>query len=69
MKKIFYISLVSLVFVFGFTNIQTGDNCDKKALTTASKKELKPFKYDSQKFTKIVLEQCLNKMESIFNKK
>ncbi len=53
MKKAFYISLVGLVFVFGFTTIQTADNCDKKALTTSCKKKLDPYKYDSQKFTKI----------------
>lgn len=52
-KKAFYISLVGLVFVFGFTTIQTADNCDKKALTTSCKKKLDPYKYDSQKFTKI----------------
>ncbi|MGZ4049525.1 MAG: hypothetical protein ACXVPU_09455 [Bacteroidia bacterium] len=53
MKKAFYISLVGLVFVFGFTTIQTSDNCDKKAMTATCKKKLDPFKYDSQKFTKI----------------
>ncbi len=53
MKKAFYISLVGLLFVFGFTTIQTADNCDKKVLTTSCKKKLVPFKYDSQKFTKI----------------
>jgi hypothetical protein len=53
MKKAFYISLVGLVFIFGFTTIQTADNCDKKAMTTSCKKKLDPFKYDSQKFTKI----------------
>jgi hypothetical protein len=53
MKKAFYISLVGLVFIFGFTTIQTADNCDKKALTTSCKKKLEPFKYDSQKFSKI----------------
>ncbi len=53
MKKAFYISLVGLVFIFGFTTIQTADNCDKKAMTASCKKKLDPFKYDSQKFTKI----------------
>lgn len=52
-KKAFCISLVGLIFVFGFTTIQTADNCDKKALTTSCKKKLDPYKYDSQKFTKI----------------
>ncbi|MFL5762918.1 MAG: hypothetical protein ACJ77K_03180 [Bacteroidia bacterium] len=53
MKKAFYISLVGMIFIFGFTTIQTGDNCDKKTLTANCKKKLDPFKYDSQKFTKI----------------
>jgi hypothetical protein len=53
MKKVFYIGLVGLIFAYGFTTIQTADNCDKKTLTTACKKKLEPFKYDSQKFTKI----------------
>jgi hypothetical protein len=53
MKKAFYISLVSMIFIFGFTTIQTADNCDKKALTASCKKKLEPYKYDSQKFTKI----------------
>lgn len=53
MKKAFYISLVGMVFILGFTTIQTADNCDKKALTTSCKKKLEPYKYDSQKFTKI----------------
>ncbi|MCX6296618.1 MAG: hypothetical protein NTX97_11235 [Bacteroidetes bacterium] len=53
MKKSFYISLVGLLFIFGFTTLQTADNCDKKALTASCKKKLEPFKYDSQKFTKI----------------
>ena len=47
MKKIFCISLVGLIFVFGFTTIQTADNCDKKALTTSCKKKLDPYKYDT----------------------
>lgn len=53
MKKVFYIGLVGLIFAFGFTTIQTADNCDKKTLTSSCKKKLEPYKYDSQKFTKI----------------
>jgi len=53
MKKIVYLSSIVLVAVFGFTTIQTQDNCDKKTITTNLKKKLEPFKYDSQKFTKI----------------
>ncbi len=53
MKKIFLIGLVSLAVVYGFTVIQTTDNCDKKTLTASCKKQLGDFKYDSQKFTKI----------------
>src|ERR1041385_5322612 len=53
MKKIFYLGLAGVLFIYGFTTIQSTDNCDKKALTTSGKKKLDPFKYDSQKFTKI----------------
>lgn len=63
MKKLFYISLVSLVFAYGFTTIQTADNCDKKTITANCKKKLKPFKYDSQKFTKITFKDKLQLME------
>ncbi len=54
MKKVFFIGLISLVFVFGFTTIQTDVVIDKKALTSSCKKKLDPFQYDSQKFTKII---------------
>lgn len=63
MKKAFYISLVGLVFVFGFTTIQTADNCDKKALTASCKKKMEPFKYDSQKFTKINFTKKVQQLE------
>lgn len=63
MKKAFYISLVGLLFIFGFTTIQTADNCDKKALTTSCKKKLEPYKYDSQKFTKINFTQKTQQLE------
>lgn len=53
MKKIAFIGLLSLGFVYGFTTIQQTDNCDKKVITASLKKALEPFKYDSQKFTKI----------------
>jgi hypothetical protein len=53
MKKIYYIGIVAIAALVGFTTIQTQDNCDKKAITTACKKKMEPFKYDSQKFTKI----------------
>ncbi len=53
MKNMPHIALICLVFAFGFTTIQQPDNVDKKALTTSCKKKIDPFKYDSQKFTKI----------------
>src|SRR5688500_16759961 len=53
MKNVIYIVLASAVLALGFTTIQTADNCDKKTLTAACKKKLEPYKYDSQKFTKI----------------
>ena len=63
MKKTFYISLVGLVFIFGFTTIQTADNCDKKAMTASCKKKLDTFKYDSQKFTKINFTKKVQQLE------
>jgi hypothetical protein len=63
MKKIFFTGLVGLVFIYGFTTIQTADNCDKKALTTSCKKKMEPFKYDSQKFTKIMYTKKAQQLE------
>lgn len=63
MKKIFYTGLVGLIFIYGFTAIQTIDNCDKKALTTSCKKKMEPFKYDSQKFTKIMYTKKVQQLE------
>jgi hypothetical protein len=63
MKKIFYTSLLGLIFVYGFTTIQTADNCDKKTLTTSCKKKMEPFKYDSQKFTKIQFQKKSQNLE------
>ncbi|MCE3281200.1 MAG: hypothetical protein K0S44_3391 [Bacteroidetes bacterium] len=63
MKKIFYTSLLGLIFVYGFTTIQTADNCDKKTLTTSCKKKMEPFKYDSQKFTKILFQKKAQNLE------
>jgi hypothetical protein len=65
MKKIFYTGLVGLIFMYGFTTIQTqtADNCDKKALTTSCKKKMEPFKYDSQKFTKIMYTKKQQQLE------
>jgi hypothetical protein len=51
MKKV--ITILSLCIAFGFTTIQTADNCDKKALSENCKKQLGEFQYDSQKFMKI----------------
>jgi hypothetical protein len=53
MKKIYYIGIIGIAALVGFTTIQTQDNCDKKAITATCKKKMEPFKYDSQKFTKI----------------
>ena len=54
MKKIFHISLlIGLVVSYGFTVIQTADNCDKKGISESCKKKLDDYKYDSQKFSKI----------------
>ncbi|MDQ3046907.1 MAG: hypothetical protein M3R27_05110 [Bacteroidota bacterium] len=53
MKKVFYLSLIGLVFAYGFTTIQSAETADKKAITASCKKKMEPYKYDSQKFTKI----------------
>jgi hypothetical protein len=63
MKKIFYTGLVGLIFMYGFTTLQTTDNCDKKGLTMSCKKKMEPYKYDSQKFTKIMYTQKAQQLE------
>jgi len=63
MKKLFYTGLLGLFFVYGFTTIQTTDNCDKKTLTASCKKKMEPFKYDSQKFTKIMFQKKTQQLE------
>lgn len=63
MKKIFVIGSVVLALAYGFTTIQQADNCDKKGITNAMKKALEPFKYDSQKFTKINFTKKAQQME------
>ena len=51
MKKFIYAVLIGVAFAF--TTIQSTDNCNKQALSASCRKKLEPFKYDSQKFTKI----------------
>lgn len=63
MKKLFLTGLIGLVFAYGFTTIQAGDNCDKKTLTTNCKKKMEPYKYDSQKFTKIIFQKKAQQLE------
>src|ERR1044072_6498558 len=63
MKVLFYTGLLGLIFVYGFTTIQATDNCDKKALTASCKKKMEPFKYDSQKFTKIMFQKKTQNLE------
>jgi hypothetical protein len=63
MKKLFYTGLLGLIFVYGFTTIQATDNCDKKTLTASCKKKMEPFKYDSQKFTKIMYQKKTQQLE------
>ncbi|MCW3070158.1 MAG: hypothetical protein JWO44_48 [Bacteroidetes bacterium] len=63
MKKLFYTGLLGLIFVYGFTTIQTTDNCDKKTLTASCKKKMEPFKYDSQKFTKVTFQKKTQQLE------
>jgi hypothetical protein len=63
MRKAFYTGIIGLVFAYGFTTIQTQDNCDKKTLTMSCKKKMEPFKYDSQKFTKINFTKKVQQLE------
>ncbi len=63
MKKAYFISLVGLLFLFGFTTIQTTDSCDKKSMTASCKKKLDQYKYDSQKFTKIIFTKKAQQLE------
>jgi len=63
MKKLFLAGVIGLVFVYGFTTIQTPDNCDKKGLTNSCKKKMESYKYDSQKFTKITYTKKAQQME------
>ena len=53
MKKVVYIGIISLIAMYGFTTIQQTLEVDKKALSASCKKKIEPYKYDSQKFTKI----------------
>ena len=53
MKKILIISFIGLLFAYAFTPIQTAENVDKNALSASCRKKMEPYKYDSQKFTRI----------------
>ena len=54
MKKIIFLSFIGLLFSYGFTLVQqTPDTVDKNSLTASSRKKMEPYKYDSQKFTRI----------------
>ncbi|MGQ0828996.1 MAG: hypothetical protein ACT4ON_11460 [Bacteroidota bacterium] len=53
MKKTVYIGMIGLFAMYGFTTLQQTPEVDKKALTASCKKKIEPYKYDSQKFTKI----------------
>ncbi|MBK7183886.1 MAG: hypothetical protein IPH89_13715 [Bacteroidetes bacterium] len=39
MKKIYYIGIIGIAALVGFTTIQTQDNCDKKAITATCKRK------------------------------
>lgn len=53
MKKTFFLSLIGLLFAYAFAPVQTADPVDKNALTASCRKKMEPYKYDSQKFTRI----------------
>ena len=76
MKKVFFTSLIGLIFVYGFTTIQTTDNCDKKTLTTSCKKKIAYRIFLSMlivhlplmqlKFTEIILNVTMKKRGNTF---
>lgn len=53
MKKTFFLSLIGLLFAYAFAPVQLSDTVDKNALTASCRKKMEPYKYDSQKFTRI----------------
>lgn len=61
MKKLIFAFVIGIAFAF--TTIQSVDNCDKQALSASCRKKMDPFKYDSQKFTKIVFSKKAQQME------
>jgi hypothetical protein len=61
MKKT--VTIIGLAVIFGFTSIQTADNCDKKALSEGCKKQLAEYQYDSQKFSKLNFTEKAQLME------
>lgn len=63
MKKIFFISFIGLLFAYAFTPIQATDNVDKNALTASCRKKMDPYKYDSQKFTRINYQKKSQQLE------
>ena len=64
MKKIIFLSFIGLLFSYGFTLVQqTPDTVDKNSLTASSRKKMEPYKYDSQKFTRIIFGKKAQHME------
>lgn len=54
MKKVFYISLIGFILCSSFSPIQEPNGgVDKTKLTADCIAKMEPYKYDSQKFTKI----------------
>jgi hypothetical protein len=54
MKKVFYISLIGFILCSSFSPMQEPNNgVDKNKLTADCKAKMEPYKYDSQKLTKI----------------
>lgn len=63
MKKIILTGFIGLIIAYGFTTKQSSVSCDKTTLSSNCKKKLEPFKYDSQKFTKIVHKNTPQQLE------
>lgn len=63
MKRVFTVSLIGLLSAYGFTTTQTADTIDRKVLTASCKKKIEPYKYDSQKFTKINFTRNIQQLE------
>ncbi len=62
MKKIIFIGFIGLLISYGFRARQSV-SCDKTSLSATCKKKLERYKYDRQKFTKIIHKNKAQQLE------